>query len=61
MVGEEYTYVFLKVGEETYVVAKDLLESLRSLVGPEGEVLKEVKGSELVGLEYYAPYGDRIN
>lgn len=61
MVGEEYTYVFLKVGEETYVVAKDLLESLRSLVGSEGQILKEVKGSELVGLEYYAPYGDRIN
>lgn len=61
MVGEEYTYAFWKVGEETYVVAKDVLESLRSLVGSEGEVLKEVKGTELVGLEYYAPYGDRIN
>ncbi len=61
MVGEEYTYVFWKVGEEIYVVAKDLLEGLRSLIGSKGEVLKEVKGSELVGLEYYAPYGDRIN
>ncbi|MFN3976359.1 MAG: isoleucine--tRNA ligase [Aquificaceae bacterium] len=61
MVGEEYTYVFWEVGEEVYVVAKDLLESLRSLVGSEGKVLKEIKGSELVGLEYHAPYGGRIN
>ncbi|MCX8164410.1 MAG: isoleucine--tRNA ligase [Aquificaceae bacterium] len=57
MVGEEYEYIFYRVGEETYVVAKELLESLKSIFGSEGEVLKVVKGRELVGLEYLSPYG----
>jgi isoleucyl-tRNA synthetase len=61
MVGEEYNYVFFRVGEETYVLAKALLESLKSLTGVEGEVIREVKGSEIVGLEYIAPYGERVN
>ncbi len=61
MMGQDYDYVFFKAGQETYILAKELLASLKSLMGLEGEVIKEVKGSELVGLEYIAPYGERTN
>jgi len=61
MVGEDYEYVFFKSGEETYILAKELLESVKSLTGINGEVIRQVRGSELVGLEYFAPYGDRVN
>ena len=60
MVGEDYDYVFYKVGEETYILAKALLESFKLTTGLDGEVIKEVKGKDLVGLEYYAPYGGRV-
>ncbi len=57
MVGEDYEYVFLKTDTETYVLAKALLESFEKTTGIKGEVIKEVKGKELVGLEYKSPYG----
>ncbi|MCS7262201.1 MAG: isoleucine--tRNA ligase [Aquificaceae bacterium] len=61
MVGEEYEYVFYRVGNETLVVARELLESLKGLLPPQGEVLKVVKGVELVGLEYTPPYRKEAN
>ncbi|MFN3599454.1 MAG: isoleucine--tRNA ligase [Aquificaceae bacterium] len=61
MVGEEYDYVFFKTEKEIYLFAKELLESLRASVGLDGEIIKEVKGADLVGMEYYSPYLDRIN
>lgn len=60
MVGPDYEYVFLRVGEDTYILAKPSLENFRKETGLDGKVVKEVKGKELVGLEYIAPYGDRI-
>jgi isoleucyl-tRNA synthetase len=60
MVGEDFEYVFYKVGEETYILAKALLEEVKKKANLEGEVVKEVLGKELVGLEYYTPYGERI-
>ncbi|MCS6875701.1 MAG: isoleucine--tRNA ligase [Aquificaceae bacterium] len=61
MVGEEYDYVFFETEGGILILAKERLEELRSLIGLEGRVKKEVKGAELVGLEYFAPYGDRVN
>ena len=59
MVGEEYTYVYFKTPEGTLILAKDLLERFRELTGIDGEVLREVKGKELVGLSYRHPFVDR--
>ncbi|MFN3870033.1 MAG: isoleucine--tRNA ligase [Aquificaceae bacterium] len=61
MVGEEYDYVFFKTEKEIYIFAKALLESLKAYIGFEGKIIKEVKGADLVGMEYYAPYLDRVN
>lgn len=61
MVGEDYDYVFLKRDEEVYILAKSLVEYLKSTIGLEGEIIKEVKGADLLNLEYYAPYGERVN
>ena len=47
-VGEKITYVFVKQGVETYVLAKNLLAKLEG----EYKVIKEVLGKELEGIEY---------
>ena len=60
MVGEEFEYVFFKSGDETYILAKALLEEIKKKIKLEGEVVKQVLGKELVGLEYYTPYGGRV-
>ena len=47
-VGADVVYVEAKVGEETYVLAKDRVSIL-----PEGyQIIAEHKGSEVVGMEY---------
>ncbi|MEZ0361890.1 MAG: isoleucine--tRNA ligase [Hydrogenobacter sp.] len=58
MVGEEFTYVHYKVGEDTYIVAEKLLENFESITRLEGIITKKVKGKELVGLLYKRPYTD---
>ncbi|WP_340695287.1 isoleucine--tRNA ligase [Hydrogenobacter thermophilus] len=58
MVGEEFTYVYYKVGEDTYIVAEKLLENFESITRLEGIITKKVKGKELVGLLYKRPYTD---
>jgi isoleucyl-tRNA synthetase len=49
-VGAEFDYDYVKVGDETLVMASALRES--ALGKLEHEVAKTVKGSELLGLEY---------
>ncbi|MCS6958103.1 MAG: isoleucine--tRNA ligase [Aquificaceae bacterium] len=61
MVGESFDYVFFKTEQGTLILAKERLEDLKSTLGLEGQVIKQVKGSELLNVEYIAPYGDRIN
>ncbi len=56
MVGEDFDYVFLSTEKGTLVVAEELAESFTETVGLKGEVIKRVKGSELVGLEYVHPF-----
>lgn len=49
-VNKKYDYAELKVGEETYILAKELIGKVLGEV--EYEVVKEFKGEALVGLEY---------
>lgn len=48
-VGKDIQYVLVKKGDEKYIVAKDLAEKV---LGSGYEIEKEIKGSELVDLEY---------
>ncbi len=47
-VGENISYVAVKQGEEIYILAKDLLKILQG----DYEILKEVSGKNLEGIEY---------
>mgnify|MGYP003498200539 FL=1 len=51
-VGENIDYVVVKVVEENFILAKERL----SLIEGEYEVVLEIKGSELAGLEYEPLY-----
>ena len=57
MVGEDYEYVFYQVGDETYIIAKELVEDFENTTQLKGKVVKSVKGKDLLGLEYQSPYG----
>lgn len=48
-IGKDIEYVIVKKDSEFFVVAKDLVEKV---IGSEYEIVNELKGSELVGLEY---------
>ncbi len=47
-VGKDIQYAFVRQGEETYILAKNLLSKLQG----EYKIVKEVLGKELEGLEY---------
>lgn len=49
-INKAYTYADVKVGDEVYVLAKDLIGTV--LKDTEHEVIKEYKGEELLGTEY---------
>ncbi|MCD6575611.1 MAG: isoleucine--tRNA ligase [Nanoarchaeota archaeon] len=52
MANPEINYVYAKAGDETWIIAKDLLESVSKAAKVDLKVTKEVKGKELEGLEY---------
>ncbi|MGL4773022.1 MAG: isoleucine--tRNA ligase [Clostridium sp.] len=47
--NKKYDYIEAKVGEEIYILAKDLAPKM---LGEDYEVVKELKGEELLGVEY---------
>ncbi len=55
-VNKAYTYIEAKVGEEIYILAKDLADKV---LGEDYEIIKEFKGSELLGTKYeqLMPFG----
>jgi len=58
--GPDFEYVLAKFGEEVYVVAKELLESVKKAANLENEeILATFKGSELDGQVCYHPFIDR--
>ena len=48
-VNKSYTYIEANVGDEVYILAKDLADKV---LGEEYEVIKEFKGTELLGMKY---------
>ncbi|HIH30920.1 TPA: isoleucine--tRNA ligase [Candidatus Micrarchaeota archaeon] len=55
-----YTYVKVKVDGETWIVAKERLEHLMSLVGKSATVLGEISGKKLEKTEYIHPLQEKI-
>lgn len=58
--GPDFEYVLAKFGEEVYVVAKELLESVKKAANLENEeILATFRGSELDGQVCFHPFIDR--
>ena len=55
-----YTYVKVKVGEQTWIVAKDRLEHLLSLLGESASVVGELSGKKLEKTQYEHPLQEKI-
>ena len=55
-INKDYTYIEAKVGDEVYVLAKDLADKV---LGEEYEIVREFKGEELLGTKYeqLMPFG----
>ena len=55
-VNKAYTYIEAKVGDEIYILAKDLAPKV---LGEDYEIVKEFKGTELLGTKYeqLMPFG----
>ncbi|MBR5371765.1 MAG: isoleucine--tRNA ligase [Oscillospiraceae bacterium] len=51
-VGENLTYAYVAVEDMVFIACKDTLKSFPKVFGKKPEILKEVKGSELVGKTY---------
>ena len=56
-INKAYTYIEAKVGDETYILAKDLA---CEVLGEDYEIVKEFKGTELLGVKYeqLMPFGE---
>ena len=52
-IGKDFTYVELEYKKEKYIVGKDLVESIFK---EDFKILKEIKGSDLIGKEYEPLY-----
>ncbi len=55
MVNPDFDYAGVNVGDETWIVAKDLAEKLGKKFGKEMKVAKTINGSELEGMKYRNP------
>ena len=61
MVNPEVEYLKCRVGSEVWIVAKPLANVfIGSVAGKNYEVVEEVKGSKLEGIEYEHPWLDRL-
>jgi isoleucyl-tRNA synthetase len=59
MVGEDFTYVEAEAGDAVYILAKELLRDFEEKTGMGLKILREFKGSELVGKEYVHPFVEK--
>ena len=48
-INKAYTYIEAKVNDEVYIIAKDLADKV---LGEDYEIVKEFKGTELLGVKY---------
>ena len=60
MVHPIYTYVKVKVGDETWIVAKERLEHLMGLIGESATVISELSGKRLEKITYEHPLQSAI-
>ena len=61
MVNPKFDYVRAKVGDETWILAKDLAAAVISTVtNKKFTIIEEFKGKKLEGLEYLHPWQDEI-
>ncbi len=51
-VGKDVEYAFVKVNDEVLVAGRNVLANYKKVFGEKPEILKVVKGSELVGINY---------
>ncbi len=61
MANPNIDYVKAKFGDETWVVAKELVESISEITEKKAEIIEEFKGKELLGVEYVHPFEDDIS
>lgn len=62
MADPEITYIRAKVGNETWLISKDLAKSvIKDLFNRDYKVLQELKGKKLEGLEYTHPFKDIVD
>jgi len=60
MVHPDIDYVKVKVGEETWILAKKLVKDFFDLVDKKHKVMKSIKGKELEGLHYEHPFNKEL-
>lgn len=60
MVHPTLVYVKVKVGTETWIIAKDRLEHMQEITGESFTVLSEITGKRLDGIRYEHPFQDKI-
>ncbi len=61
-IGPEYTYAFVKAGEEIYVIAEELIAPTVAAAGiEEYEIIARAKGSDLELIETAHPFIDRTS
>ena len=60
MVHPTFPYVRVKVGSETWIIAKDRLSHLQEITQESFTVLEEVSGKKLDGLRYLHPFQDKL-
>ncbi len=60
MANPELAYVKAKVGNEIWILAKELVESLEQVTNEKLEILEKFKGKKLEGLRYVHPFYDTL-
>lgn len=60
MVHPNLPYVRVKVGDETWILAKDRMDQVLGLLGLSGTVMEESIGKKLSGVQYEHPFEDLI-
>ncbi len=59
MVGEDYPYVYVKTPAGILILAEALVGNFEKTTGIRGEVIKRVKGKDLIGIEYLHPFVEK--
>ena len=61
MVNPEIKYVEVKIEDEVWIIAKDLVGSLMKLIKKKYKIIDEFKGKKLKGLRYNHPFENEID